>query len=265
MTILLDVGTAVAMPAGAPAPVIQIWMGGLFDTIIGGFPIYFWLLLFAVVAVMLLVFVGMMVWGMMRAVTGHFDAVRNGIPEALKITKNMQMKLVPAHYADQIFEWENPDEIERWHLTAPHSVGQLGPVNTAILVDYHDWVDNPMINESIKVAAEKWNEVNPEDQIHHYDKFMEYRKNGKLKALMPNGVEVPAYFWIDWSKQEQYLPEESDAASFGGWLRREAGKLKTGDNEEKKNYGTWILGGCVAIGALILIMSFIVGKSIGHY
>jgi hypothetical protein len=272
----------VAEAAGAAAPVgqgIQIWMGGAFDTMLAGLPVYFWIIFLGVIAFIGVVFLNWYKWDTIRSVSGHWDAIRKNIPEAIKITKNMRMKLVPAVYADQIFEWEDPNEIEKWHLTSPHSVGQLGPVNTAILVDYHDWVDNPIYNESIKVAAEIWNEANPMDQIHHYEKYALYRHQGKLQQTLdavnlkwnkehpdepqiPKGmIQVPSYFWVDWSAQGQYLPDEEDAASNGGYLRREASRLKTGDNEEKKNYGSWILGGCVAIGIVIIVFSYLVGSN----
>lgn len=242
------------------APQVYIWMGGFFDTLIGGLPLYFWMMFIGVVFFVIMMAYNWYCWSTVEAVSGHYDAARKNIPEAIKITKNRRMKLVPAVYADQIFEWENPEEIEKWHLTSPLVVGQLGRVNTSILVDYHDWVDDPIINESIKVAAEMWNEKHPDDQIHHFTKYMAYRTKGLLEDMSPEGIKVPAYFWVDWAAQEQYLPKQRDAASFGGYLRREAAKLKSGDNEEKKNYGTWILGGCVIIGVLILVFSFMVGK-----
>ena len=267
----------VAQPAAQAAQPVYIWAGGIFDTMIVGFPLYFWIIFLGAIALIGILIFDWYRWDVIKAVSGHFDAARNATPEALKITKNMRMKLVPAVYADQIFEWEDPKEIEKWHLTAPHSVGQLGPVNTAILIDYHDWVDNPVYNESIKIAATIWNEKHPDDQIHHFSKYMAYRQNGKLKECttedniqwnashpddkIPIGsIRIPAYFWVDWASQEQYMPNQRDAASFGGYLRREAAKLKTGDNDEKKNYGTWILGGCVIVGICILIFSWITWK-----
>jgi hypothetical protein len=255
----------VATPIAEPVQQCYYWAGGMFDSYLIGLPAYFWIIFLGVLMLGGVIFWNWYSWGLIAAVSGHHRSVMKNIPEALKISKNRSMKLVPANYADQIFEWENPEEIEKWHLTSPLVVGQLGPVNTAILVDYHDWVDDPILNESIKVVAEQWNEANPDDQIHDYSKYMKYRTDGKLKELSPNGIKVPAFFWVDWAAQEQYLPTQRDAASFGGYLRREASKLKIGDNEEKKNYGTWILGGCVIIGILILVFCFVVGKGMAGF
>ena len=251
----------VAQQAAATAPTYQLWMGGFFDMMLAGLPLYFWMLFLGCLIFGGMIFWNWYTWNQISAVSGHHRSVMKNIPEALKISKNRRMKLVPAVYADQIFEWEDPEEIEKWHLTSPLVVGQLGPVNTAILVDYHDWVDDPILNESIKQAAEAWNEKFPEDQIHHYTKYMAYRTAGKLQEASPNGIKIPAYFWVDWASQEQYMPKQRDAASFGGYLRREAAKLKSGDNEEKKNYGTYILAGCVTIGILILIFSWLTGQN----
>ena len=252
----------VAQPAAATAHAIIPWMGGMFDLYLAGLPVYFWMLFLGGLLLGGVIFWNWYSWNIIGAVAEHHKAVMKNIPEALKITKNRRMKLVPAVYADQIFEWENPEEIEKWHLTSPLVVGQLGPVNTAILVDYHDWVDDPIINESIKIAAETWNEKYPDDQIHHYSKYMQYRSAGKLQEESPNGVKVPAFFWVDWAAQEQYMPKQRDAASFGGYLRREASKLKIGDNEEKKNYGAWILGGSIGLSIIMIVFAYLMASKI---
>jgi hypothetical protein len=252
----------VAQEVAAASPQVYLWAGGVFDLLFAGLPIYFWIIFLGALAFGGVLFWNWYSWNLISAVGGHHTAVMKNIPEALKITKNRNMKLMPSVYADQIFEWEDPKEIEKWHLTSPLVVGQLGPVNTAILVDYHDWVDDPILNESIKVACEKWNEENTDDQIHHYSKYMAYRTNGKLQEVSPNGVMVPAYFWVDWAAQEQYMPKQRDAASFGGFIRREAAKIKSGDNEKLSNSGAWVLGGSVALSIIMIIFAYLYSSSI---
>lgn len=258
---------------------IQIWAGGTFDLMVAGFPVYFWIIFIGIILLIGIVFLDWYRWDTIKSVNGMYSAIRKNIPQALKITKNMRMKLVPAKYADQIFEWEDPKEIEKWQLTDPHSVGQLGPVNTAILIDYHDWVENPAINESIKILAEMWNAAYPEDQIHHYSKLMKYRIDGKLKELLKtanekwnsehpeeepipyDSIQVPAYFWVSLTEQEQYMPPQRDAASLGGYLLHEMKEYASSTEDEKKNYGTYILGACVIIGIVIVIFSYLVGSN----
>jgi hypothetical protein len=260
------------------APQVYIWMGGLFDTMLAGFPLYFWMMFIGFILFVIMIAWNWYGWSLCAPVAGYYDSVRKNIPLAIKITKNMRMKLVTAKYADQIFEWEDPQEIERWKLTTLTSVGQLGSVNTAMLIDFHDWVENPMINESIKIAADLWNSLHPEDEIHHYSKYMEYYDNGNIaKAVNDMNSEwakihpeepkppvdyirIPSYFYIHLNEQETYLPKDNDAAGTGGWMMHEANDYKTPENEEKKTYGTWILGGCVIIGVLILAFSYMIGK-----
>lgn len=269
----------VAQPVAQAAPQIYIWAGGLFDTMLVGFPLYFWMIFLGGVAFVLAMFWNWYVWNQITPVAGYWEALRKNIPQALKISKNMRMKLVPMKYADQIFEDEDPTEIEKWRLTVSDSVGQLGSVNTSILCDFHGWAENPIYNESIKIAAELWNNLYPEDQIHHFSKYSAYRENGKLKGAVnemnkkwherfpeepkppEDYIRIPSYFYVSFTAQEQYLPQLEDPAAIGGWMIHESADYKTPDNEEKKNYGTWILGGCVVIGIVILVLSFVAGSN----
>lgn len=269
----------VAQQAAAASPQVYLWAGGMFDMMLAGLPIYFWIIFMGMLMLGGMIFWHWYTWNLCTAVAGYYDAIRKNTPLALKITKNMKMKLVPAKYADQIFEWEDPNEIEKWYLSSLTAVGQLGSVNTAILVDFHDWVENPLINESIKVSAEMWNRLYPDDQIHHFSKYALYREQGKIQAAVnkmneewnrlypdepkiPNDfIRVPSYFLVAMNEQETYLPKDNDASGTGGWMIHESYDYKTPDNEEKKNYGTYILAGCVTVGILILIFSWLTGQN----
>lgn len=266
----------VAQEVGAQAcPQVYLWAGGTFDLLLAGLPLYFWIIFLGALAFGGVLFWNWYVWNQITPVAGYWDALRRNIPQALKISKNMRMKLVPIKYADQIFEDEDPSEIEKWRLTSFESVGQLGSVNTSILCDIHGWTDNPIYNESIKIASEMWNRLHPEDQIHHFTKYAEYRENGKLKAAinkmneiwhnenpnepmpMEDVIRIPSYFYVSFTAQEQYMPRLEDPAAIGGWMIHESSDYKTPENEEKKNYGAWILGGSVALSIIMIIFAFL--------
>lgn len=237
-------------------------MGGLFDMYLAGLPLYFWIIFIGALVLIFKIAWDWYAWDTIKEVgPGYYDAVRKNIPQALKISKNNQMKLMPVQYSNQVFEWEDHDEIQKWQLTSLTATKQMGRVNTAILVDYHDWVEDFVMNESIKIAAQKWNDAHPDDQIHHFTKYAKYREEGKLQAVMPNGVEVPSFFYVSFVEQEQYLPRRRDCASLGGYIMEEAKEFQNPGENEKKNYGTYILGACVLIGIVIIIFSFIIGSN----
>jgi hypothetical protein len=150
-------------------------------------------------------------------------------------------------------EPDDPLEADKWKQTLAQSIGQLGTVNTVIVCDWHDWIENPILNEAIVVCCEKWNEDHPDDKIFDYVKFAKYLHEGKIKDGFPDGIKVQPYFIVDPVKIEQYMPKQRDAASFGGWLRREAAQLNRDASKVDKT-PFYILTGA---GVVIFIISLI--------
>lgn len=168
----------------------------------------------------------------MEPVGDYFTAERSRHSLAIKFSKSMKMKLMSMKYAAQIMESEDPEDTDKWKQTLAQSIGQLGSVNAVIVCDWHDWIENPILNEAIVTICEMWNEKYPDDKILEYTKFAKYLYDGKLKDFTKrltdfdgnplNGIPVKPFFIVDPVKIEQYMPKQRDAASFGGWLRREA-------------------------------------------
>jgi hypothetical protein len=199
----------------------------------------------------------------MGPVGDFFSAERSRHSIAVKFTKNMKLKLMNMKYAAQIMESEDPEDTDKWQQTLAQSIGQLGSVNTVIVCDWHDWIENPIINEAIYTVCAQWNEAYPDDKILEYTKFSNYLYAGKLKEFCKtlkdidgnpvSGIMIKPYFIVDPIKIEQYMPKKRDAASFGGWLRREAALLNK--NAEKPNLLPFFV--MTGLGALIFIASLI--------
>lgn len=238
--------------------------GGLINGFAMGFPIDFWIIFGE--TIILGVIIIYLIWRLffvMHPVGDYFKADRSGHSIAVKFTKAMKLKLLSMKYAAQIMEPDDLEDTDKWKQTLAQSIGQLGSVNTVIVCDWHDWIENPILNEAIVEAAELWNESHPNDKILEYTKFAKYLYEGKLKEYFntyqtpdgekPGGIPVKPYFIVDPVKIEQYMPKQRDAASFGGWLRREAQLLNKDAN--KPNMLPFLL--LTGSGVVIFIISLI--------
>jgi hypothetical protein len=241
-----------------------IYGGGLINGVVMGFPIDFWIIF--IESILLGVIIVYLVWRLffiMHPVGDYFTAERSGHSIAVKFTKAMKLKMMSMKYAAQIMEPEDPEDTDKWKQTLAQSIGQLGSVNTVIVCDWHDWIENPILNEAIVEAVELWNESHPNDKIFEYMKFAKYLYEGKLKEFFntyttpdgekPGGIPVKPYFIVDPVKIEQYMPKQRDAASFGGWLRREAALLNK--DAGKVNMVPFLL--LTGSGVVIFIISLI--------
>jgi hypothetical protein len=258
---MADIG---AVPEMVEPGTSVIYGGGLINGYAMGFPIDFWIIFGE--TIILGVVIVYLIWRLffiMNPVGDYFTAERSGHSLAVKFSKAMKLKLLSMKYAAQIMEPEDPEDTDKWKQTLAQSIGQLGSVNTVIVCDWHDWIENPILNEAIVTATELWNESHPQDKILEYTKFAKYLYDGKLKEYFidyttpdgekAGGIPVKPYFIVDPVKIEQYMPKQRDAASFGGWLRREAQLLNKDAN--KVNMVPFLL--LTGSGVVIFIISLI--------
>lgn len=233
-----------------------------------GFPIDFWIIFLE--TILLGVVIVYLVWRLfmvMEPVGDFFHADRSRHSLAIKFSKSMKLKMISMKYAAQIMESEDPEDTDKWKQTLAQSIGQLGGVNTVIVCDWHDWIENPILNEAIIQVCEMWNEKNPTDKILEYVKFADYLYKGKLKEFCKeltdfdgnplNGIPIRPFFIVDPVKIEQYMPKQRDAASFGGWLRREAQLMNKDANKPNMLPFLLLTGSGVVIFALSLIFAYL--------
>jgi hypothetical protein len=245
---------------GAPQ---VVYGGGFINGYLWGAPIDLWIgSMMLAVFVPIIIYFMWRIWWVCPPVNGYFRADRKGEPLGIKFSKNMKLKMLPLKYAAQIFEpdEENIAETEKWKQNLAQSIGQLGVVNTAIICDWHDWVENPIINQAIMIAAEEWNKQNPTDRIYDYVTFSKKLYDGSINRCHPEGIKVPPYFIVDVVRVEQYMPKQRDAASFGGWLRREAAALNRDQSKPNLMPFYVMTGAGVAIFLASLVFSYIILK-----
>lgn len=249
-------------------PGTVIYGGGLINGIVMGFPIDFWIIFLE--TILLGVIIVYLVWRLfmvMEPVGDFYHADRSRHSLAIKFSKSMKLKMISMKYAAQIMESEDQEDTDKWKQTLAQSIGQLGGVNTVIVCDWHDWIENPILNEAIIQVCEMWNEKNPTDKILEYVKFADYLYKGKLKEFCKqltdfdgnplNGIPIRPFFIVDPVKIEQYMPKQRDAASFGGWLRREAQLMNKDANKPNMLPFLLLTGSGVVIFALSLIFAYL--------
>jgi hypothetical protein len=256
----------VAQPASQAAQTV-IYSPPLINQMIFGWPgdlllVYFMgLLMFIIFG-----YFAWRTWWADKPVIGYHKAYWDGTSLGLKFSRNMKLRMVPLKYAAQIMEPDDPDDIEKsesWKQSLSQNIGQLGSVNTSIICDWHDWVENPVINEAIVTLAEEWNNNNPEDLVYDYLTFSRKLYNGQFKNYFKEGIRIPPYFIVDINRVEQYMPKQRDAASFSGWLRREAQMLNKNKAEPSMMPIYLMFGGTILICVLMLVFTYVFTKGGG--
>jgi hypothetical protein len=244
---------------------IVIFFGGQFDQVIMGAPVYFWGMFFlgmaAVMAVMWWVYHRYFI---LDKIWGFVTCYKNKQPLALIRTRYRKAYFKPLKYIAQIFmDEESPD---KWFAPALETSSNLEGVNLIEAVDYYDWLQDPILNQAVYELVHEWNLIHENDSDKIYDpvQFQQKLADGKLADLfdgktyttyMKGQVPIPAFFVVDISKIEQYLPRTRSSAMFGGYTQHMADDMGKADKVDWKSYMLPVMALCT----LMIICGIIAG------
>jgi hypothetical protein len=239
---MTDVG---AVPADAGQQ-LTIYFGGSFDQSVMGAPVYFWFIFLMGCALFcVIMYSAYHRYFILDKIWGYVECYKKKIPMGLIRTRYRKAYLKPLDYVAQVFSDE--DTTDKWYAPALETSSNLGGVDLIEAVDYYDWLQDPILNEAIKEIVYKWDEKNPDDKIRDPIRFQKFLSEGRFVDLF-EGVEVktttiekgkiplPAIFFVDLAKVEQYLPRTRSSAMLGGYANKVASDLGNKDKVDWKSY-----------------------------
>ncbi len=242
---------------------IQIYFGGVMDASMGGAPLYFWIIF--------MLGIGLICLGILAAYYRFFildkvwdfvECYKHHKPLALIRTRYRKAYLKSLKYIAQVFVDE--DGPDRWFAPALETSSNLNGVDLVECVDYYDWLQDPILNQAIFEIVDKWNEDHPDEKDKIFDpvKFQEMLSAGRLAdyfdkqevvVYSKGDVKVPAFFIVNMSKVEQYLPRQRSSSMFGGYTQHLADDMVTG---QKADWKAWVIP-VAALCTLIIVTSII--------
>jgi hypothetical protein len=235
-----------------------IYFNGIFNNMMMGLPVYVWLFLFLLLTLVLSnVFWYMYFWNPITPFKGLFNAYKKGIDSALIGDINNNLNLVSESKAKLIFDEKIKEAKEGERDWKDTTSGQIGVVGTDIITDLSNWT-KPESEEHIAVAeaADKWNMDHPDDQIHSFNKFINYAKDNKLEVM------TPIFVVIDWIRIESAFPKSRLKSFFAGYVRQLAEKMDDAEQNKLNQMGYYILLGSIGLSALMIIGKFILHKPV---
>jgi len=241
---------------------LQIYFGGAFDQTAMGAPIYFWVIF---IMGMLLICGGLMTlyyrFFILDKVWAFVECYKNRTPLALIRTRYRKAYLKSLRYVAQVFIDDESGDMR----TAPalETSSNMEGVNLIEAVDYYDWLQDPIINQAIHELVYEYNAQNPDDKIKTPNDFQDKLGKGLLNHLFKgkqivtnvtaNQVPVPAFFFVDVAKIEQYLPRNRSSTILAGVAQKMGNELGAKEKVDAKT-ALYIFAG----GATLIIVSAII-------
>ena len=231
------------------------FFGGIFNTSFWNTPLY----VFFIPVVLLMYFVSWAYWahlqwdmmapfhGLYIAMTSRSDVIFKLVEHKYKFLTEISKRLKPVDQSTDMAKF-----LQGGWETKP--VVNIGSIPASILLDANGWTKD-VSPERTAVADEcdKWNEMNPNDQIHSLAKAWEYMDNGKI----PTPPNVQLYVTVPWVRVDNSYSSSRNSASWGGFLRQLAEDLVNAEANKGMSM-TWagiiVFISCLVIAALMFIM-----------
>ena len=122
-------------------------------------------------------------------------------------------------------------------------------VDVEIIIDTDNWtIRDSRQHKAIEREARAWNKNNPTDQVHTYAKFQQKLQAGDI--ICP---EVKKEFLVDWTRINRGFTTNMEASEYVGKTIQMSEQEYNVDTVLKNKIGFYILGGCIGIGALIIV------------
>lgn len=232
----------------------QIYIDPIMDTTLAALPAWFWFLLLIVVILVATNFWWIYKRIAMSPVIGYLYAFRSGTPQTMFLGKNRSFSIKYLEYIDSVLAYKKLEEISKWLVQSPKSVGRLGGLSTMMVRDNYDYSVDPIAEVAICRLAKDWNEKHSEDNpMNNYNDFERLRASGALEDEYPDGIVIPLYNIYDPSLIQKYLPSGRSAGTFGSHLTSKAREMRT-DRSQEKWYEKYIPVGVASSIALVMLI-----------
>jgi hypothetical protein len=123
-----------------------------------------------------------------------------------------------------------------------------------IVVDTDNWtIKTSRQHKIVSKTAREWNEINPDDQIHSYQKFGNYIMDGKMPC--PEGITISKI--VPWQRIDAAFPLDLDKNEWAGKIRQMAKDQETADAAGLNKFAIWVLIIGVLFAFVMLLFRFI--------
>jgi len=119
-----------------------------------------------------------------------------------------------------------------------------------IVVDMDKWtLKGTAQHKAIVRVARGWNEANPTDQIHSYQKFQAYLMDNKIPC--PKGIQITHL--IPWQRVDAAFPLDLDENEWAGKKRQMAKDLEDSELGLDKKFATYLIIAGVGFAFLVFL------------
>ena len=151
--------------------------------------------------------------------------------QAFMFGKNRSFSIQALEYSDGILSYPKQasrtnNNIDKWRLTSPTSVGTIGDRPVLIASDGYECIRDPITEMALCRIVKEVNENNKDNkEVQIVDYTTLYNMLVVLEMEYPDGIPISVYGLYDPSEVQTITPKEMTSKMFGGNLIRRARSL----------------------------------------
>jgi hypothetical protein len=242
-----------------PSP---LYFGGLLNQEFLSIPYFMWI----IVAMFLIGITGgalwfFFFWWKLKPYHGVLWATIRKFGVSFVFDDNMSFDLITDRSAKVIFNetFRQAQEAENDNTKTPAAT--IGSVHADFVFDPDKWTyPKSYQHRIIEDIAEKWNTVNPHDQVRTLIKFSRYLHDGMFDEHYANEIaKLKRTYMVPWARVRMMYKDREESGSFG-FIMTLANTIRSIEQANYNAYAIYILAFCGFLDLIMIGMWFITRK-----
>jgi hypothetical protein len=236
-----------------------LFLNGMMNQMMFGLPYYIWLiagmLILGILGFALWYF---LFWWKLKPYHGIFWSHIMKTGASLVFDENMHFDLITERSSKTIFNesFKQAQEAEEDRTEAP--TASIGTVRCDFVFDPDKWTYvGSYQRKIIEDIAEKWNDLNPHDQVRTFLKFGKYMHTGRFDTSFPEELRnLKREYTVPWARVMMMYRDREESQTFG-FIMSLAKTIEKIETDSLNKYGLIVLGFFFLIDLIIIAAHYI--------
>jgi len=220
------------------------FLAGIFNRTVFGVPYFMWIIIgMFIVGIMVAALWYFFFWYKLTPYHGLFWATLKKMGLSFVFDENMSMDLITDRSSKVIFAetFAEAQQAENDNTKTPTAT--LGKVHADFVFDPDKWTyPNSYQHKVIEDIAERWNNVNPEDQVRTLIKFSRYASEGRFDEHYAEELKhLKLTYTVPWSRIRMMYKDREESGSFG-FIMSLANTIREIEQASYNQYAIIVLG-----------------------
>jgi hypothetical protein len=238
------------------------FLGGIANYTVFGIPYFMWMIIgLMIIGVMIIAFWWFFFWIKLIPYHGLLWSTLKKTGLSFVFDDNMHMDLITDRSSKVIFAetFKEAQDAENDNTKTPTAT--IGKVHADFIFDPDKWTyPNSYQHKIIEDIAERWNSVNPDDQVRTLVKFSRYAHEGRFDEHYADELKhLKLTYTVPWSRIRMMYKDREESGYFG-FVMTLANTIREIEQQCYNQYAIYVLGMFCVLDVMYFVAWFLMRK-----